>query len=80
MDNSRESLIPGREKSGRGGLLDGCFAGLREMGARRDNGQSVIRVNPRNLRTIAKAGTKSPLITPPGRLRQFLKNMIYFGV
>jgi hypothetical protein len=33
------------------------------MGARWENGQGVIRVNLRNLRTIEKAGTKGPLIT-----------------
>jgi hypothetical protein len=33
------------------------------MGARYDNGRSVISGNQRNQRTIEKAGTKGPLIT-----------------
>jgi hypothetical protein len=39
---------------GRHGLWGAGFADLREMGARYDNGQSVICVNLRNLRTIEK--------------------------
>jgi hypothetical protein len=38
-------------------------ADLREICARLDNGQSVICVNQRNLRTSEKAGTKGPQIT-----------------
>jgi hypothetical protein len=61
-ERSKGSADYGKRPDGRHGLLDGCFAGLREMGGW-DNGQCVICGNLRYQRTGEKAGTDGPLIT-----------------